>query len=137
MVEYSRTRYAENFGTAFFIPNNNPFDVRQNLNLPPAAREALSRGSPDPGRHPDRNSGDKYILICTVIGILIGCTIGALVGTVLGGLFGMFMGLVAGLLLGGFVGIFTGDFLKKRWLDKFNTEKEENKTEQNQGPFIN
>lgn len=91
-----------------------------------------NRNTEDPEQAPRPERGDKYIVVCTVIGVIVGCTAGVLIGSHFFGLGGVFLGLVGGFIAGGSIGVMVGSYLKKR-TNKTPLRRVEN---DEQGPFI-
>lgn len=76
----------------------------------------------DPERPPEREPGDKYILIGAISGLIIGGTAGGIVGVLYFGITGIIMCIIIGFITGGIIGVLTGDSIKKRWQRKNDTK---------------
>ena len=80
------------------------------------------RSENDPERPPEREPGDKYILIGAVVGLITGGTAGAIVGVLYSGVTGIFLGVTIGSITGGIIGVIIGDSIKKRRQRKNRTK---------------
>ncbi len=102
-------------GGLLFLTWGDPFAYKTTSD---AEMRLQNRNENDPEQAPRPGRGDRYILACALVGIVIGGVVGAIIGyhffSIIGGIYGFF----SGIILGGITGAFIGSVIKKRVIEK-------------------